>query len=465
MRQHLNQLMARSVERWWIQAMDLLYRLQTSVQIHPPARSPAMNEEITLSLMCPRATIPLLATKLYIPSPRSELVSRPRLIERLNTGLTHKLTLISAPAGFGKTTLLSEWIHCNGVGTGAGRGAVTAPLQVAWLSLDEGDNDLNRFLTYFVAALQTVESDVGHGPLAALQAPGAVNVELVLTTLLNEIASLPDRLILILDDYHVIESPPIDQALTFLLNHLPANMHLGLATRTDPPLPLSRLRGRGQMTELRTADLRFSPDEVGAFLNQAMGLGLSVDDVAALGTRTEGWIVGLQLAALSLQEREDATAFIRSFTGSHHHILDYLVEEVLRQQSASTRSFLLQTSILERMSGSLCDEVCSSETSDTDKSDGQAMLERLARSNLFIVPLDDERRWYHYHHLFADLLRYRLQRERAGAIPGLYRRSSEWHEQNGFITRAIDHAVAGGDMEQAARLVEEHYRPTLRGGK
>jgi len=336
---------------------------------------------------------PLLQTKLYISPPHPELVPRPRLIELLDAGLHRKLTLVSAPAGFGKTTLLNEWV--------AGR-----ERSVAWLSLDESDNDPTRFLAYFIAALQTIEDNIGQGSLAALQSSGTVNVEAVLTNLLNEIASLADNpsalptvagrgFVLVLDDYHHIESQPIHQALTFLLEHLPANIHLVIATRTDPPLPLARLRGRRQLTELRTADLRFIRDEAAAFLNQAMGLGLPAEDIAALETRTEGWIVGLQLAALSLQERdaERVTAFIRSFTGSHHHVLDYLVEEVLRQQSPSTQSFLLQTSILTRLTGPLCDAICPYGTDGADQNGGQAMLERLARSNLFIVPLDDERRW------------------------------------------------------------------------
>ena len=289
---------------------------------------------------------PILATKLYIPPPRPKVVLRPRLIERLNEGLSagRKLTLISAPAGFGKTTLVSEWV------AGCER-------PVAWLSLDEGDNDPARFLTYLVAALQTIAANIGAGVLAALQSPQPPPTESILTALLNEITTIPDNFILVLDDYHVIDAKPVDHALTFLLEHLPPQMHLVIATREDPPLPLARLRARGQLTELRAADLRFTPAEAAEFLNQVMGLNLSAEDIAALETRTEGWIAGLQLAALSMQGHQDATSFIKSFTGSHHFVLDYLVEEVLQQQSESVQTFLLRTSILDRLCGPLCDAV------------------------------------------------------------------------------------------------------------
>ncbi len=413
----------------------------------------------------------ILTTKLYVPLPQPELVSRPRLIKKLNEGLHHKLTLISAPAGFGKTTLVSDWIASMQLD-----GEKGSQLQdhtsgnknrVAWLSLDEGDNDLHSFLIYFIAAMQTVEPDFGLEPLAALQSSGATNSEAVLMALLNELAGLPQSLILILDDYHVIETQSIDKALTFLLDHLPATMHLVITTRIDPPLPLARLRGRGQLTELRVADLRFTNDEAATFLNQMMRLELSAENIAALGSRTEGWITGLQLAALSLQERdaEHVTSFIQSFTGIHHHVLDYLVEEVLQQQPPRLQSFLLQTSILTRLTGSLCEAVCDFENDSPHQSDGQPLLEQLAKSNLFIVPLDDERRWYRYHHLFADLLRYRLQQEQAGLIPELHRRASKWHEEHGFIDRAIRHAIAADDLEQAARLVDEHSYPANERGE
>jgi LuxR family maltose regulon positive regulatory protein len=450
---------------------------------------------------------PLLTTKLYIPLPRSNLVPRPNLVQRLDEGLQlgHKLTLISAPAGFGKTTLLSEWIaggpsrhrlapqgsrpagvpreesspapEPNGVRAGAGR--------TGWLSLDEGDNDLARFLTYLVATLQTIEGNLGHGVLAALQSPGAVNVEAVLTALINEIAGLPDSLILVLDDYHVIESQPVDNALTFFLDHLPSppgGLHLVIASRSDPSLPFSRLRAGGQMTEIRAADLRFTLDEVAAFLTKATGLDLSAENVAALGTRTEGWIAGLQLAALSMQGLKrsgDVTDFVNRFTGSDRYIQDYLVDEVLKQRPQGTRDFLLQTSILDRLSGPLCDAVMASPPllgEGLGEGSSQAILEALEAANLFIVPLDNERRWYRYHHLFADLLRQRLHQsppplssppaggKEGGSVAKLHVRASVWYENNGMEIEAFHHAAAANDVERAARLIEGKGMPlTFRG--
>jgi LuxR family transcriptional regulator, maltose regulon positive regulatory protein len=379
---------------------------------------------------------PILATKLYIPPPRPGVVPRPRLINRLNAGLMMggKLTLISASAGFGKTTLISEWLARGG-------------RPIAWLSLDEGDSDPTRFLAYLIATLQTIAPKIGASVLAALQSPQPPPTETILIALLNEIASISENFILILDDYHVLDSQPVDNALTFLIEHQPQQMHLVIATREDPSLPLSRLRARGQLTELRAADLRFTPAEAAEFLNQIMGLNLSAEDIAALETRTEGWIAGLQLAALSMQGRSDTARFIKSFTGSHHFVLDYLVEEVLQQQSESIQNFLLRTSILNRMCGLLCDAVL------LDSSPaGQETLEYLERANLFIVPLDNERRWYRYHHLFGDLLRQRL-----GAPPALseyHRRASQWHEANGNLSEAFHHALSAADFERAARLAE-----------
>jgi len=340
-------------------------------------------------------TAPLLQTKFYIPPPRPELVPRPHLIERLNEAprLGRKLTLISAPAGFGKTTLVSSWIHdfrfwISDFGLDSlEEESIQNPQskiqnRVAWLSLDEGDNDLARFLAYFVAALRTlvlsgaegIETGIGKGVLSALQSPQPPPTEAVLPLLINEIAALPDQIILVLDDYHLIESQPIHDALIFLLEHLPPQMHLVIATRDDPRLPLARLRARGQLTELRATDLRFTNSEAAEFLNQVMGLNLSAEDIAALGTRTEGWIAGLQLAAISMQGHEDAPSFIKSFTGSHHFILDYLIEEVLEQQSESVQTFLLQTAVLDRLTGSLCDAVCSVGTA-TGQDSGQTSLE------------------------------------------------------------------------------------------
>ena len=393
----------------------------------------------------------LLQTKLYIPPTRPELVSRPRLIERLNAGLTMRgafsraLTLVSAPAGFGKTTLVSEWV--------TGCSHLEPKGRAAWLSLDEGDNDSARFLAYLIAALRTIEANIGKGALSELQSPQPPPAEVVLTQLINEITAIPGSMILVLDDYHLLEAQAIHDDLTFLLEHLPPQMHLVIATREDPPLPLARLRARDRLIELRAADLRFTSPEAAEFLNRVMGLGLSAEDIAALEARTEGWIAGLQLASLALQGtisrqgRKDTTTLIESFTGSHRFVLDYLVEEVLEQQSASVQDFLLQTAILDRLTGSLCDSV-------TGQDNGRATLETLDRGNLFIVPLDEERRWYRYHHLFADLLRQRLHQTQPSRLPGLHGRASEWYEQNGFVDEAIEHALRAEDFERAADLVE-----------
>jgi LuxR family maltose regulon positive regulatory protein len=400
---------------------------------------------------------PLLKTKLYVPPIRPELVSRPRLIERLNAGMTRKLTLISTPAGFGKTTLLSEWA-----------GSCGQP--VAWVSLDEGDNDPARFWTYLVAALQTIEtrqgtvSSLGESTLDALQSPRFVQatsaaadtssvVEAVVTTLINQISIISD-FVLVLDDYHLVTVQPIHDALAFLLDHLPDNAHLVIATRADPPLPIARLRGRGQLTELRLTDLRFTFDEAAEFLRRVMGLELSADDVAALASRTEGWIAGLQMAAVSMQGQEDVANFIRAFTGSDRYILDYLVEEVLLRQPDTIQNFLLQTAILDRLTGSLCDAI-------TEQDDGQATLEMLERANLFIVPLDNERQWYRYHRLFTDLLRRRLQQAQPDLVPMLHRRASEWYEHSGLMAQAIDHALSAQDFERAALLIEQIAEETM----
>ena len=378
----------------------------------------------------------LLTTKLFIPKTRPDLVSRPRLIERLNTGLRRNLTLVSAPAGFGKTTLLSEWV------AGCER-------PVAWLSLDEGDNDPTRFLAYLIAALQTIAQNIGVGVLAMLQSPQPPPIEPILTALLNEFATFPEDFVLILDDFHVIEAKPVDSAISFLLEHLPSNMHLVITTRADPALPLARLRGRGELTEFRIADLRFSHSEAAEFLNQVMGLNLSVEDITALEIRTEGWIAGLQLAAISMQGQTDATGFIQSFTGSHRFVLDYLIEEVLNKQSENIQTFLLQTSILERMCAQLCDTVLLNPTVP-----GQETLEHLERANLFLIPLDNERRWYCYHHLFAELLRTRLARAYPDQITELHRRASDWYANNHFPYEAITHALTVKDWTRAADVIE-----------
>ena len=381
---------------------------------------------------------PILATKLYVPPPRPKVVLRPNLIERLKEGLHRKLTLISAPAGFGKTTLVSEW-------------AASCERPVAWLSLDEGDNDPACFLTYLVSALQMVAPKIGEGVLAILQSPQPPPIESILTTLLNEITTIPDNFVLVLDDYHILDAKPVNNAIIFLLEHLPPQMHLVIATREDPNLPLASLRVRGQLTELRAADLRFTSAEAGEFLNEMMGLNLSPEDIAALEAHTEGWIAGLQLAAISMQGHQDAASFIKSFTGSHHFVLDYLIEEVLHKQPESVQKFLLRTSILDRMCGTLCDAVLGSPSAS-----GQETLEYLERANLFIVPLDNERCWYRYHHLFAELLRQRLGKPKEFAEFNL--RASQWHEENCDLGAAFHYAIVAGDFVRAAGLAEAAWQ-------
>jgi LuxR family transcriptional regulator, maltose regulon positive regulatory protein len=393
-------------------------------------------------------SIPILATKLYSPPPPLKAVLRPGLIERLNEGLHRKLTLISAPAGFGKTTLVSAW-------------AAGSDRQVAWLSLDEGDNDPTRFLIYLVAAVRAIGPTIGEALLGVLQSAQPPPTESILTALVNEITTMPATFVLVIDDYHVIDSKPVDAALTFLLEHLPPQMRLVMATREDPQLPLARLRGGGQLSELRVTDLRFSLTEAARFLNEAIGLDLSADDIATLETRTEGWIAGLQLAGLSLQGHPDAPSFIQSFTGSHHFVLDYLLEEVLHRQSETVQMFVLRTSILDQLCGPLCDAVLRDPAVS-----GQTTLEYLEHANLFLVPLDDDRHWYRYHHLFADLLRQRLQQSSSASNGGeaadvcaLHRRASQWYEDHGLEIEAFHHATAANDVERAERLIEGQELP------
>jgi LuxR family maltose regulon positive regulatory protein len=379
---------------------------------------------------------PLLETKLRVPRGRRRLVARPRLDECLARGTESALTLVSAPAGFGKTTLLTEWL-------------ATAPADgrsVAWLSLDPRDNDPAVFWTYLVAALQAVEPAVGAGARSLLQSPQSP-AEAILESLLNDLSGVSNDVVLVLDDYHVIEAPDVQEGMTFLLDHLPPQFHLVIATRADPSLPLARLRARGELVEVRVADLRFTADEAAAYLSGVMGLDLTAGDVEALAGRTEGWIAGLQLAGLSLQGREDVAGFIAGFAGDDRYIVDYLVEEVLQRQPEPVRSFLLHTSVLGRLSGALCDAV-------TGQDGGKAMLDALDRGNLFLVPLDDRRLWYRYHHLFADVLRTRLLNEQPERVRDLHLRASVWCEQNGARSEAIEHALDAGDFERAAVLVE-----------
>jgi LuxR family transcriptional regulator, maltose regulon positive regulatory protein len=383
---------------------------------------------------------PLLETKLYVPKSRRGLVPRPRLSERLDRGAASTLMLVSAPAGFGKTTLLTEWLA-------AGPGAPAGERLAAWLSLDRADNDPVSFWTYVIAALRTAAPGVGENALALLQAPRPPPIETVLTALLNDLGAVAGDIVLVLDDYHVVDAREVQDGMAFVLGHLPAGLHVVIASRADPALPLARWRARGELAEIRAAELRFTPDEAAAYLNEMMGLQLTARDVAALEGRTEGWIAALQLAALSMQGRDDVTGFIAGFAGDDRYVVDYLAEEVLQRQPEPVQAFLLQTSILGRLSGPLCDAV-------TGQGDGKAMLEALDRGNLFLVPLDDRRRWYRYHRLFADVLQARLLDEQPGQAPGLHRRASEWYAQNGEPSEAIGHALAAGDFERAADLIE-----------
>jgi LuxR family transcriptional regulator, maltose regulon positive regulatory protein len=381
-------------------------------------------------------TSPLLETKVHIPRPRTGLVTRPRLGQRLNQTTESKLTLVSAPAGFGKSTLVAEWL------ADASRGEHRA----AWLSLDEMDNDPVTFWTYVIAALQTVVPGIGEASLSLLKTTGP-RFEGILAPLLNELAAVPKNVVLVLDDYHVIDASDLQDGMAYFIDHMPPDMHLVITTRADPALPLARLRARGELQEIRAADLRFTPDEAAVYFNDVLALGLGANEVAALEGRTEGWIAALQLAGLSMQGRGDVSDFIAGFAGDDRYVVDYLVEEVLHRQSDDLRTFLLQTSILAHMSGALCDAV-------TGQAGSRTTLEALDRANLFVIPLDARREWYRYHHLFADVLRARLTAEQPDLVPALHRRASQWFERNGERDHAIEHALAGKDFERAAHLIE-----------
>lgn len=376
----------------------------------------------------------LLVTKLYIPRLRSAHVSRAALLTTLDSNLDRKLILIAAAAGFGKTSLIAEWSarHAEHVG---------------WLSLDDGDNDPSRFLAYLIAAIQTRRPHLGHELLAALQSPQPPPIEHVLHALINQLAGSAAPLILVLDDYHVVINQAVHAAVSFLLDHVPPAITLVILTRSDPPLALARLRAKNDLLELRAAQLRFTIDDVDQFLNTTMHLNLPANAIQALEQRTEGWIVGLQLAGIAMQShRGDQQTFVREFTGSHHFVLDYLLSEVLSQQPEPIRHFLLYTSILHRLNNSLCAAV-------TLQSDSAATLDYLERNNLFLIPLDQARYWYRYHHLFADLLQARLQADSPDLIPQLHLRAAHWHEQNGHAEEAITYALAASDFDYAAHLI------------
>ncbi|MDD5371301.1 MAG: hypothetical protein PHQ40_19645, partial [Anaerolineaceae bacterium] len=389
----------------------------------------------------------LLSTKFYIPRVRENGVLRPRLSDILLAGVNRPGTfaLLSSPAGFGKSTLLGEFV---------------AQLQqpVAWVSLDEGDNDPVRFWSYLIAACQSVQPGVGESAVELLNSPLPLPENAVPSILINDFTGSESDMVLVLDDYHAIRNGSVHQALSFLLDHLPNRLHIVLSTRADPPLPLARFRARNQLIEIRAKDLRFTTEEAASFLNQAMGLNLIVDDVVALEARTEGWITGLQLAALSMKERKDIAGFIKAFTGSHVYIAEYLVEEVLQHQPEDVQIFLFQTSILGRLNASLCEAI-------TGCGDGQSVLTALHRANIFVIPLDDEGMWFRYHHLFADLLQARLRQTLpADAIASLHSRASQWYERNGFDIEAVNHALAAQDFEGAADLIQRNaMKVTIRG--
>jgi LuxR family transcriptional regulator, maltose regulon positive regulatory protein len=379
----------------------------------------------------------LLATKLHVPRPRPGLVPRPRLAERLTEGMGGELVLVCTPAGFGKTTLLADW-------------AASARWPVAWLSLEDCDNDPARFWRHVAAALDRVCPGVADWVAPLLNGPQSPSLEAVVTALVNQLARTAEAVVLVLDDYHLVQAPRIHSSLGFLLAHLPAQLRLVVASRADPPLPLARLRARGQLTELREADLRFTRQEAAELLRTAAGPDMPAAAVEALENRTEGWAAGLQLAALSLRGHGDPTGLVEGFSGSHRFVLDYLTEEVLDRQPESLRAFLLETSILERLCGPLCDAV-------TGRADSQQLLEQVERANLFLIPLDQERRWWRYHHLFADLLRARLQQADPDRVPGLHRAAAAWCERHELVDHAIGHALAAGDATWAAHLIERHF--------
>jgi len=395
-----------------------------------PPRDPALGRDV------------LLATKFHVP--RAGFVPRPRLLARLSQGIESGLTVVCTPAGFGKTTLLGDWARRS------------RPL-AAWLSLDAGDNDPARFWRYVAATLDRVRPGTCAPVVAMLRGPQLPSLEAIATAVINELMSVPDEgeVVLVLDDYHLIEAPLVHESVTFLLDRLPPGLRLVLSSRADPSLPLARLRARGQLAELRAEDLRFTVAETAAFLREVTGLDLSAASVATLQDRTEGWAAGVQLAALSLRGHPDPAGFIATFAGSHRYVLDYLTEEVLAGQPGQILRFLLETSVLDRLCGPLCDAV-------TGRTDSQLLLEELDRANLFVVPLDEVRRVWRYHHLFADLLRARLAHERPGQVPVLHRAAAAWHEKDGYAHEAVRHAMAAGETGWAARLVERHVEALLR---
>ena len=378
----------------------------------------------------------LLTTKLNIPPARAGSVPRPRLMERLKDCTSSNLVLISAPAGFGKTTLLSEWARQS-----------QPHIRTAWVSLDEGDNDPVRFWDYFIAALKTLQPSTGEIALALLHSSQPSPDPSVLTALINDLTNISVDFALVLDDYHLIESQPVHAGIIFLLEHMPPRMHLVIATRADPPLQLAHFRGKEMMLEVRPDDLRFTCEEAGTLLEKMKVPKLSPDELSALNKRTEGWAVGLKMAALSLRHQKDVPEFLAAFTGSQRYVMDYLMEEVLQKQTPEMRDFLMQTSVLERLTAPLCDAV-------TGRQDSQDILLNLERGHLFIVPLDESRQWYRYEHLFADLLRHQCQANfGTEQVAAFHQQASQWYEDNHLPDEAIHHALAARDWETSIRLI------------
>lgn len=445
--------------------------LVQKIQTGEIGRSIGQSETGVIDLAVRITNEPLIRQKLFIPHLRTGMVSRPHLIEKLEQGAHCAMTLISAPAGYGKTTLLSEWIDIRR------KGRTSAPWMVCWFSLDAGDNDPIRFLTYLTATLESAHPEIGAEGRSILQSYQPLQPTTYLSMLINEVQELPQPVVLVLDDYQIISNPTIHDGVAFLLEHLPNNFHLVISTRSDPPLPLALLRGRNQLNELRAKDLRFTSTEASTFLLKTFGLSLSPEQIVILENRTEGWIAGLQMAALSMQGRLDIHQFIEEFSGTHRFIIDYLTEEALNRQAKETQVFLLCTSILERMNSSLCDFVLDRKTNQEInfaqsiinasiiQSESQSLLNKLELSNLFIVPLDDDRIWYRYHHLFADLLRSRLEQILPKLLPILHVRASTWFENNGWIEESISHSLAAKDWDNLSRLIDLHFHTYLENGQ
>lgn len=415
---------------------------------------------------------PLLATKWFVPPAQKGLVVRARLLEKLDAGLRPgcRLTLVSAPAGFGKTTLVSTWL------AGIKSPEQPSPPSIAWLSLDDGDNAPIIFWSYIISSLQTQQEGVGKLAQSLLQGTNPPDLEGILASLVNDLAQIPHAFILILDDFHLVRNPAIHRSLSFFIEHLPPQFHVMIASRTDPPLPLALLRGRGQLLEIRLAELRFSNEEAAAYLNQGMKLGLSLQAVDTLNTKTEGWAAGLQMAALSMQGRPDSSQFVQTFSGSNRYILEYLLEEVLNRQPEDVKEFLLHTSILERLCASLCEAVIGESDSlipyplspgflSPVPSSCQEMIEFLERSNLFLIPMDEEKLWYRYHHLFAEILRAKLAQSDPALASVLQRRAAGWFEENGMLEEAFFYTHAAKDNDGLVRLIEQNAGPMIQKGQ